>query len=280
MKLSEIFRLFKTSPKRLIAPCALFTAAPALAFQPGATGLYASSQLTASVGSIAAQASSSYSYQIPSGRFSMFGVELEQTLGWSHWVSLDMFGGYGVSSGGGGLGIVTLPAKAQTYDLGATLYSSLPCTQDQRLFLEPMVGFFALKMKAKNNTSFLASEYLASDDAHWFDLRAWGPMAGLFLRMIPVQRLVLRVGGAYLMPRIWERSYPFTMEPINTHYDGARSGALASFALSYEATAALSLYVKLDYQALGASGSPTSWGDIIAPHITRSRFVWGFSFAY
>lgn len=281
MKFFNVFRLLKTHPKFLISACTFAASAPAFAFQQEGTGVYANSQLTASMGAIEAQVSNLNPIQFPSGRFSVLGVELEQTFGWSNWVSLDMFGGYGVSVGGGALGPGATPAQLKIYDLGTEMYSSIPCIENRRLFLEPMVGFFGLKMNARNNTSlFRETSYLAINDAHWFDMRIWGPMVGLFLRMIPVERLMLRVGGAYLMPRIREKNYFITGDaPVITHYDGARSGALASFAISYEATAALSMFMKLDYRAFGAASGPVE-GAAFSPHIIRSRLVWGTAFTY
>lgn len=263
------------SYKYLLQALALFASAPVVAFQPGACGLYANSQLTTSIGFIEAQ-TAVLTTQMPSGGFSMFGVEFEHTLGWSHWISLDMFGGYGVSVGGESTGLITSPTKAETYDLGASLYTSIPCTRERRLFIEPMVGFFALKASTKDNLVILNDPNNA-----WVDLRFWGPMAGLFLRMNPIDRFMVRVGGAYLMPRLWEKTYPFTGEsPVVSKLRGARAGSLASLSLSYEATSALSLYVKLDYQFYATDGGSTAQRQSYRPHLARSRFSWGTSFSY
>lgn len=250
----------------------LLATAPLMAFQPQATGIYADSQLTTSLGSMEAQFMNFGSYQLPGGRFSLFGVEFKQSLGWENWVCGELFGGYGISIGAMTTpnAIIAAPAKIQTYDLGVTLYTSLPCTKDQRLFVEPLLGFFALKVSAKDNL-----EVLGISGQNWIDLRYWGPMAGVFLRMVPLEKLEVRVGGAYLMPRLWERQNQYV-----NHLHGHRSGALALLSLSYKASDALAFYVKLDYQAYGTSGSASSPGIPLVPYLFRSRLAWGASFTY
>jgi len=257
-----------------ITAASLCMTAPLMAFQAEATGLYASSQLTTSVGFVEAHFANPGGYQAPEGQFSVFGVEFNQMLGFGHWVSLDLYGGFGVSLGGVAYEGIAFPGKMKTYDLGASLYSSLPCTKDQRLFIEPTVGFFGLKLNARENLDF--SGYPGHK---WVDLRYWGPMAGLFLRMMPLDKFEVRVGGAYLMPRLWEKVYGLDREQRLYQFHGARSGLLAALSLSYEATDSFSLYVKLDYQTLGTSGGPVD-GDVLIPHMFRSRLVWGSSLSY
>jgi len=212
-------------------------------------------------------------------KISFLGGIGQQSFGYTKYFTVDTTVAFGLSLGGAsGASVYNyIPVSSSFFDATGECYFSVPVTQGETVFIEPMLGFGYLWLSTEQMLN--GSSYARMNDIA--ELSAYGPMGGLFARIFLAEGFSLRFGSAYQITQMQAEAYDsLGILAGDAGFRARRHGILGRLRLDYKASDFVAFMMGFEVQSWSSSGTTVNQDGAMSMRIARTRISWGVNFKY
>jgi len=204
---------------------------------------------------------------------SLTGLGITQSFRYGQSACLRFYGAYSRAVAGAGGGIYSGPSvRGSIYDVTGEFALTLAADDLRRVCFEPFAGYALLD-------AYMTLQAGPSPEREpWDHIRFYGPIAGLTLRLQPVQSLELGAKLGFVRSHLWDKQQSMTKSKGNNRL----YAVVSSMRLDYNVTETLSTHASVDYQGWSAASQRlTNGGEVsAAPYLKRISIGFGARMAY